>query len=109
MIGHSPVSFLLDSVVAISTVRLDAIVIEFHDKISKDTSSAPVGANGSPLDVVAQVKIPVSIGAFKTKQVFVVISKLTVECLLGVDYLLANEAIINYKHHCVVIKGNEIH
>ena len=53
--------------------------------------------------MVGQVKVPVSIGAFKTEQAFVVVSKLTVDCLLGVDYLLANEAIINYKHHCVVI------
>jgi len=87
---------------------LDAITSEFRDKIRKDTSSAPVGANGSPLDVVGQVKIPVSIGTIKTEQVFVVVSKLTVDCLLGVDYLLANEVIINYKHHCVVIKGSEI-
>jgi len=28
--------------------------------------------------------------------------------LLAVDYLLVNEVIIIYKHHCVVIKGNEI-
>ena len=26
-----------------------------------------------------------------------VVSKLTVDCLLGVDYLLTNEVIINYK------------
>ena len=31
-----------------SVVRLDTIASEFHDKISKDTLSAPVGANGSP-------------------------------------------------------------
>ena len=28
--------------------------------------------------------------------------------MLGVDYLIANEVIIDYKCHCVVIKGNEI-
>jgi len=36
------------------------------------------------------------------------LTKLTVDCLLGVDYLIANKVIINYKHHCVVIKDNEI-
>ena len=46
--------------------------------VSFVTSSAPVGANGSPLDVVGHVKIPVIIGAFNTEQVFVVVSKLTV-------------------------------
>ena len=106
--GHSPVTFLLDSGATMSVVRLDAIASEFRDRITKDISSTPVGANGSPLDVVGQIKIPVSIGTFKTDQVFVVVSKLTVDCLLGVDYLIANEVIINYKRHCVVIKGNEI-
>jgi len=41
-------------------------------------------------------------------QVFVVVTKLTVDCLLGVDYLIANEVIIDYKHHCVVTNGNEL-
>ena len=50
-----------------SVVRLDAIASEFRDKISKDTSSAPAGENGSPLDVVGQVKIPIIIGTFKTE------------------------------------------
>lgn len=43
-----------------------------------------------------------------TEQVFTVVSKLTVDRLLGVDYLIANEVVINYKRHCVVIKDNEI-
>ena len=58
LIGHSPVTFLPDSGGAMSVVRLDAVASEFRDMISKDTSAAPVGANGSPLDVVGQVKIP---------------------------------------------------
>ena len=48
-----------------SVVRLDTIASEFHDKISKDTLSAPVGANGSPMDVAGQVKIPVIIETFR--------------------------------------------
>ena len=36
---------------------------------------------------------------------FVVVSKLTVDCLLGADYLIANEAIID---HNVFMKGNEM-
>jgi len=42
----------------------------------------PVGVNVSP---ECGGKIPVSIGTFKTEQV---VNKLTVDCLLGVDYLL---------------------
>ena len=31
--------------------------------------TAPIGANGSPLDVVGQIKMPVHIGTFETEQV----------------------------------------
>ena len=74
-IGHYPVIFVLDSGNAISVVRLEAITSEFHHKITKETTSAPVGATGSLLDVVGQIKTPVSIGAFMTEQVFTVVSK----------------------------------
>ena len=37
-----------------------------------------------------------------------VVNKLIVDCLLGEDNLIANEVIINYKHRCVFINGNEI-
>jgi len=57
-----------------SIVLLDAIASEFHDKISKDASLAPVGENGSPLYLIGLVKIPVSIG---TEQIFVVVNKFT--------------------------------
>ena len=69
--------------------------------------TAPIGANGSPLDVVGQITMSVSIGDFTCEQVFIVVSALTVDCLLGADYLVAHGVIINYKHGCVVI-NNEI-
>lgn len=89
-------------------VPLDAIANEFHDKITSDVPSTPIRANCSPLHVMGQIKIPIAIAAFQTEQVFVVVSKLTVDCLLGADYLTENEVIIDYKLRRVSIKGNEI-
>jgi len=80
--GHSPVTFLLDSRTIVSVIQLDAIASKFRYNITKDTMPAPTGTNGSSLDVVGQIKMPVSIGSFKTDQVFVVITKLTVDCLI---------------------------
>ena len=34
--------------------------------------------------------MPVSIGSFNTDQVFVVVTKLTVDCFLGMNYLRDN-------------------
>lgn len=52
--------------------------------------------------------MPVSIGNFTTEQVFVVVNALSMDCLLGADYLVAHGVIIDYKRGCVVIKDNEI-
>ena len=52
--------------------------------------------------------MPVSIGNFTTEQVFVVVNALTVDCLLGADYLVSHGAIIDHKCGYVVIKDNKI-
>ena len=66
------------------------------------------GANGSPLDVIGQITLPVNIGNFQSDQVFIVVRTLTVDCLLGADYLVAHEVVINYKQAIVEIKGHNI-
>lgn len=67
-----------------------------------------MGASGTLLDVVGQIKVPVKIGSYQSEQVFTVVNTLTVDCLLGADYLISHEAVIDYKHSRVVIKGNKI-
>lgn len=59
-----------------SVIRLDAIANELCDKIISDTSSTPIEANGSPLDVVGQIVIPDAIGSSCTEQAFVVVNKI---------------------------------
>ena len=76
----------------------------FRNQITDAGLTAPIGANGSPLDVVGQITLPVSIATY---QVFIVVNTLTVDCLLDADYLVAYEVVIDYKHSVVVIKGNK--
>ena len=90
-----------------SVIRLSALTRESRNRIATAGLTAPIGANGAPLDVMGQITMPVSIGNFTTEQVFVV-NALTVDCLLGADYLVAHGVIIDYKRGCVVIKDNEI-
>ena len=87
---------------------MSTLTSEYRNKISSAGFSAPIGANGSPLDVLGQITMPVSIGNFTTEQVFVVVNTLAVDCLLGADYLVAHGVIIDYKRSCVVIQDNEI-
>ena len=108
LLGHSPVTFLLDSGATISVVRFNTLTADLRNKIMTTGLTAPIGANGSPLDMVGQVKIQVTIGNFHTEQVFTVVNTLTVDCLLGSDFLISQEVIIDYKKCTVVIRGNEI-
>ena len=89
-------------------VRLSALDSQFHKDITNAGLIAPIGANGSLLDVIGQITLPVNIGNYQSAQVFIVVKTLTVDCLLGVDYLVAHEVVIDYKHAMVTIKGNEI-
>ena len=108
LFGHSPVTFLLDSGAAISVVRFDTLTADLRNKITTTGFTAPIGVNGSPLDMVGQVKIQVTIGNFHTEQVFTVVNTLTVDCLLGSDFLISQAVIFDYKKCTVVIKGNKI-
>ena len=107
-IGSSPVTFLLDSGAAISVIRLDTLDTHVRNQITDAGLMAPIGANSSPLDVIGQITLPVNIGNFQSDQVFIVMRTLTVDCLLGADYLVAHEVVINYKQAIVEIKGHNI-
>ena len=89
-------------------VHLSALDSQFHKDITNAGLIAPICANGSLLDVIGQITLPVNIGNYQSAQVFIVVKTLTVDCLLGVDYLVAHEVVIDYKHAMVTIKGNEI-
>ena len=58
-----------------------------------------MSANGTPLDVRGQIKLVVSIGSFSCEHTFIVISDLTVDCLLGADlsFLKKHGAVIDCK------------
>jgi transposase InsO family protein len=48
-----------------------------------------------PLDVVGKVKLAVSLGLFNTEEEFTVIRNLTVDCLLGADFLKEHGAVMD--------------
>ena len=76
-------------------IRYDALSDHYRRSITK--SAGAVAANGSPLDVVGCVKLPVSIGSFCTTEDFIVTRQLTVDCLLGAKFLRRHKAVIDCK------------
>ena len=104
-LDYSPVTF---PGAAVYVIRLSTLTSKYRNNISSAGFSAPIGANGSPLDVVGQIRMPVSIGNFNIEQVFVVVNTFAVDCLLGTDNLVAHGVIIDYKCSFVVIQDNDV-
>ena len=76
------------------------------------TKTAPltVGANGLPLDVLGSVSLEVNLDSISASHVFIVAMKLTVDCLLGIDFLSKHGAVLDcarntLSFHCNTGKG----
>jgi len=63
-IGDTPINFLVDSGAALSVMHYNLV----RDMQFKPTSHCVVGANGSPLDIVGQVMVTVTLGTFVSLQ-----------------------------------------
>ena len=105
-INTTPINFLLDSDAAMCIVHYQ--LIPDHFKIS-NISIAAVGANGGPLDVMGWVTLSVSLGSFSTQQEFVIVRNLTVNCLLGADFLQAYNAVIDCGNAVIQLSNNQHH
>ena len=66
-----------------------------------------IGANGLPLKVMGQVNIDVSLGRFRAAHTFIVVKDLTFECILGVDFLRSNKAVMDFRTNTLHL-GNEL-
>ena len=54
-------------------------------------------ANGLPLNVVGKVLLPVKFGDFQQNQEFVVARNLSVQCLLGADFLVQHHRLQSWE------------
>ena len=91
-ISNQQTDFLLDSGAAISVVHHK--LLPSHINISGPTTRA-VSATGAPLDISGRATLPVSLGTFTVTHEFTVVRHLTVDCLLGADFLMRYKAIVD--------------
>ena len=84
-IGEIATKFLIDSGAVMSVVCYQ--LLTGHNTLITKQATTAVGANGTPLDVVGLTTLTVSLGSFRTQHQFTVVRHLTVDCLLGADFL----------------------
>ena len=94
-------NFLVDS-------RSGAAVSVVHSNLVKDCpmtkqGGLAVGASGSPLDVVGQTVTTITLRDFTIGHTFTVVNNLTVDCLLGADFLEQHAAILDCGHNTLAI------
>ena len=104
-VGHRCMQILLDSGAALSVIRNDALDDRSRKSLTA-TSKTAIGANGLPLKVMGQVNIDVSLGRFRAAHTFIVVKDLTFECILGVDFLRSNKAVMDFRTNTLHL-GNE--
>ena len=92
--------FLLDSGAAVSVVCYAVLSEEMQQRI-KRSSSVVISANGVPLEVVGWVTANVVLGTFHHDQEFIVVRELTVQCLLGADFMEKHGVVIDYRTRCI--------
>ena len=94
LLSDSNVQFLLDSGAAQSVVHYDALDESQRRQITS-VETMMLGANGLPLDVKGCIELPVRLGLFHANHPFIVVQNLTVDCLLGADFLTEYGAVID--------------
>ena len=94
LINKSPIRFLLDYGAAVSVKKQESLPKQSHSDITETKTSA-VTANGSHLNIIGQITLAVSMEQFTCDHTFVVINNLTVDCLLGADFLMKHETILD--------------
>ena len=98
MVGTMSSHFLLDSGDVVSVIRHNTL---FQLVLShmEPASIATVEANGLPLDVAGQMSMLVSLGNYCVQHTFLVVHGLTVEGLLGANFLDKHKTVVDFVHH----------
>ena len=93
VIGQKNAHILVDSGAAVSAVHKDLCAGCLIKTGGPQTET--VGANGMPLDVLGQTTLTVQLGDFQVEQDFLVVRDLSVDCLLGANFLTRHDALID--------------
>ena len=100
-ISNISTKFLIDSGAVMSVVCYEFLT--GHDVQINRQATAAIGANRAPLDVIGHTQLAVSLGTFQTQYQFTVVQHLTVDCLLGADFLQDFGALLDCRSHTLTL------
>ena len=92
---NTHVKFLLDSGAAISVVNYNVV----KEVPINPVQTRAISANGSPLDVIGEIVTDIVLGDVTVQQNFIVVRELSVDCLLGADFLQNHGAVLDCNNH----------
>ena len=99
-----PINILIDSGASVSVIRQDSL--PGRTTITPQSCDTIV-ANGLQMSLVGQTELMVSLqGGFSVPHNFHVAKELSVECLLGSDFLQRHAAVINYAEQTMTLGSN---
>ena len=100
MIGKEPIDFLLDIGVPVTLQRRDTwgrVNSKSQNSLQPWEEHRLVGINGSPIQVHRQCMINTKLEGNNLPMNVIVVSHLTIEAILGLDFLVKMKAEINVK------------
>ena len=106
--GSAPVHFLVDSGAAISVARYDVVPATFQSILSGISDTVALSASGHSLDVVGKAVLPITVGSIEFEHEFTIVRNLTVDALLGVDFLTRHQATVDCVKGCLTLAAEEV-
>ena len=95
-VNQHSIPVMIDSGASISLISDDFWRLLSQPPLSRSSSSL-VAANGSPLNVLGSVALPLNIGKETVQHAFNVVASLNVSCLFGADLLRDHNCVVNFK------------
>ena len=95
---------LIDSGATVSLINSRILSRTKFDTLEHESLPTALGANGTPLAVVGRIELSLTLGSFGTKQSFIVVNDLTVDCILGADFLFLHCAILDCAAKCLHLR-----
>ena len=83
LIDTDPVQCLIDSGATISLIKHDIVCDRGYQRLISPSSTLATNASGTLLEMSGRIKLPISLGSFKTIHEFMVVKHLTIDCILG--------------------------